>query len=129
MSILTTQGSNTFLPPSPVVPMFLNIVSITNANPMVVTVNTPNAFVVKQVAYFSIPFDYGMFQLNTLSAEVIAVDPTNLIFTFALDSTQFDPFVVPMSPVEAPATLSPAGSRNLYNFTNVPFHSLGNFGN
>lgn len=123
------NNANTFLPPSPVAPMFLLISAITQANPMVVTVSTPNAFVSGQLCYFSIPFDYGMFQLNAMTAQITAIDTTNTIFTMALDSSQFDPFVIPAMYSEQPASLSSAGSRNLYNTTTVPFHSIGNVGN
>jgi len=136
MSILTYQGANTFLPPSPVVPTFLVISAITNSSPMVVTVTTANSYVVDQLAYFTIPYTYGMFQLNTLTGKILAVDQTNLQITFDIDSTKFDPFVFPGSgfTLERPATLSPAGSRNLTNLnTNlkiVPFHALnGQVGN
>jgi hypothetical protein len=118
-----TQGANTYLPPSPVVPMFLEITSITRANPMVVTTSTQNSWIAGQKAYFSIPFNYGMQQLNTLTAQITSVDTTGLIFTFALNSTQFDPFSVP-SNVFQDATMSPSGSSNIYNFTTLPFHAL-----
>ena len=119
----TMYGNNVYLPGSPVIPMYLLISSITKSNPMVVTVSTPNSYIPGQVAYFSIPFDYGMYQLNGQAIEIIDVDTTNLIFTMALDSTQFDPFVVPMSG-EQPATMAPQGARNVYNFLSLPFHSL-----
>jgi hypothetical protein len=124
--------ANTFLPPSPVIPMFLNITGITTTNPMVVTVSTTNQWTVGQLGYFSVPSSYGMYQINTQTAEVIAVDDTNLTLTFSLNASGFDPFVVPSSG-EQPATISPSGSRNLTNFNQtivtVPFHSEGNFGN
>lgn len=130
------MSANTFLPPSPVAPKFLLISNITQANPMVVTVTTDNEYVIDQLAYFSIPFDYGMFQLDGLTGKVINVDSTNLVLTFNINSTQFDAFTTPSAGVkkERPASLSPAGSRNLTNFnTNiriVPFHSIdGQIGN
>jgi hypothetical protein len=135
MSIIYDQGANTFLPPSPVIPMFLNVVSVSQSNPMVVTVSTPNQYLINQLVYFSIPYDYGMQQLNGVTAEIIGVDATNLIFSMALDSSGFDPFVIPPTGIFyiRPATVSPAGSRNLSNFNvsiqSVPFHSQGNFGN
>lgn len=123
------MANNVFLAPSPVVPPFLLITAITNAPQMVVTVSTANSYVVGQKAYFSIPFDYGMFQLNGLTGEITAVDVTNLILTFNINSTQFDKFVVPVGG-EQPASLSPSGARNIYNTTTVPFHSLnGQVGN
>lgn len=128
-NINTDQGANIFLPPSPVIPMFLVITAISRANPMVVTVSTPNSYVINQLVYFSVPFDYGMFQADGLTGQIIDVDTTNLILTIAIDSTQFDAFVIPAMYKEKPATLAPAGSRNNYNFTTVPFHSEGNFGN
>lgn len=121
---------NVFLPPSPVVPMFLNITGIANTNPMVVTTDTPNAWVPGQLGRFSIPFDYGMFQLNGLTGQVIAVDTTNLMITFDIYAGQFDAFVTPPFGAEQPATVAPAGARNIYNITSVPFHSLnGQVGN
>ncbi len=128
MAFNTQNGNNVFLPPSPVAPMFLNITAITNGNPMQVTVNTPNAWIPGQLGYFSIPFDYGMFQLDGLTGQILSADPTNLIFNVALNSYLFDRFVVPSSG-EKPATMSSAGSRNTYNFSSLPFHSIGNFGN
>lgn len=124
------NNANTFLPPSPVVPMFLIITGITNSIKMIVTVSTPNSYVVGQLAYFSIPFDYGMFQLDGLTGQVVAVDVTNLILTFDINSNLFDAFVIPPAAGEKPASLCSAGSRNLYNNTTVPFHSLnGQVGN
>lgn len=108
--------------------MFLNIVSITNANPMAVTVNTPNTWIAGQLAYFSVPFSYGMFQLNALTGQILSADNTNLIFSVSIDSTQFDVFSLPTGG-EQPATMSPAGARNIYNTTVVPFHSGVNYGN
>ena len=94
---------------------------------MVITVSTINSYVVNQLVYLSIPQSYGMIQANQLTGEILATNGTNL--TLNIDSTQFSPFVVPATGKEMPATASPAGSRNLYNTSYVPFHSQGNFGN
>ena len=118
-----TYGNNTYLPPSPVVPMFLVISNITNDQQCVVTVTTPNAYVVGQCIYFSVPFDYGMTQINSLTGVILKIDITNLIFTVNINTTQFDAFINPPSGTEKPATVSPAGSRNIYNTLNVPFRS------
>lgn len=123
-NILTYEGANTYLPPSPVVPLSALIQSITNSNPMVITVeNNPaaNIYIPGQLVYLSIPSSYGMYQANGLTAQIIAVSGNN--FTVALNSTQFDPFVIPMYG-QKPASLSAAGARNTYNFTQLPFHSL-----
>ncbi len=90
---------------------------------MVVTVSTVNAYVAGQLVYFSIPFNYGMFQLNGLTGQITSIDVTNLIFTVAINATQFDQFTVP-STGEKPATLSPSGCRNIYNNLSEPFHAL-----
>ncbi len=118
---------NQYLAPCPVIPQFLLISAITNAYPMVVTVTEANGYVVGQLAYFSIPSSYGMFQLNALIGDIVAVNGLNL--SFNIDSSLFDIFVIPSASAEQPASLSPAGSRNIYNVTEVPFHSEGNFGN
>ena len=130
MSINTDQGANTYLPPTPVVPMHLLISNITNANPMVITVTgqmPQNIYIPGQLVYLSIPFAYGIYQANGLTAQITQVNGSE--FTVSIDSSQFDPFVIPDSGAETPASLSPAGSRNTYNFTTLPFHSVGNFGN
>lgn len=117
---------NTFLPPSPVVPPFLIITAITNSNPCQVTVSTSNTYVANQLVRFFVPSDYGMSQINGVTGQIISVDVTNLIFLVNINTMQFDVFSLP-SPgpfVPQPATLSPAGSRNLYNINQVPFHSL-----
>ncbi len=120
-----TQGNNIYLPGSPVAPAFLVISEITQATQMVVTVTTPNQYIVGQNIYFSIPFPYGMFQLNGLIGNIISVDATNLIFTIAINSTQFDPFVLASGVrVQQPATVSPQGSRNTFNFVQLPFHAV-----
>lgn len=122
-------GANTYLPPSPVIPKFLSISAITKASTAVVTVTTSNQYIAGQLVYFSVPFDYGMFQINGITGEILSVDGTNLIFTVSINTTQFDAFSVPVGG-EQPATLAPAGARNEYNISTVPFHSEnGQIGN
>lgn len=123
-NILTYEGANTYLPPSPVVPLSALIANISNSNPMVITVEdspTSNVYIPGQLVYLTVPVGYGMYQANGLTVQIIAVDGDN--FTVALDSTQFDPFVTPLYGVQ-PASLAPAGARNTYNFTTLPFRSL-----
>ncbi len=124
-----TQGNNIYLPPCPCVQPFLTISNITQAKPCVVTVVEENTYVQGQIVYFSVPESYGMYQINGLAGEVLSISAQDFIVN--IDTTAFSPFVTPSSnsQVIKPASISPAGSRNLYNFTTVPFHSLGNFGN
>ena len=121
---------NIFLAPSPVAPHFLLITDITNAVNAQVTVSTTNLYVVGQLVHFFVPFDYGMEQIDSLTGKILTVDSTNLIFTVNINTTQFDVWVTPASGEPAPASISPAGSRNIYNTTTVPFRSLdGSVGN
>lgn len=122
--------ANAFLAPSPVAPLFLLITGITNAVNAQVTVSTDNEYVVGQLATFLVPSTYGMFQISGLTGQILTVDSSNLIFTVAIDTTQFDTFVIPMTYQVQPATMTSGGSRNLYNTTTIPFHSInGSIGN
>lgn len=124
------MSANVFLSPSPVTPPFLLISNITNAVKAVMTVTTPNNYIVNQLVKFTVPKTYGMYQVNNLTVQIIAVDETNLIFTLALDTTMFDVFITPSTYQEQPATVACAGSRNIYNTTVVPFRAVnGQVGN
>lgn len=128
---------NQYLPPVIAIPSSLIITAITRASPMVVTVsigNTTteaNTYIVGMAIRLFVPVTYGMRQANNLVGTITVINGSN--FTLNLDSSQFDPFVVPSGNVEQPASISPAGSRN-YQYTNgsnqsVPFQSLNNIGN
>jgi hypothetical protein len=126
------MSANTFLPPSPVIPGFLLITNITTTKPMVITItnSAENTYIVNQLVHLSVPASYGMVQANQLTGQIIAINGVN--FTVDIDATQFNPFVIPATGMEQPASLAPAGSRNLTidNFSRlVPFQSLGNSGN
>ena len=124
----TTEGENIYLPPCPVIQPFLTITNITRARYCVVTVVEENTYVIGQLVNFFVPEDYKMVGIQGKTAEIVAVNAQN--FTVDLDTRLFNSFVVPSGPTAIqPATLSPAGSRNIYNNTTVPFHSAGNFGN
>lgn len=128
------MSANTFLPPSPVVPGFLLITAITQTNPMVVTITDSiyNTYILGQLVYLTVPVSYGMLEASGLTGQILAISSTN--FTLSINATQFSPFVVPSpsaipTPTQ-PASLSPAGCRNIYNNLVEPFHSLnGGIGN
>jgi len=125
-------GANTYLPPSPVVPAHLLITAITNSNPMQITTTgyiPHNVYIPGQLVRLSVPYDYKMYQADGLTAQILAVNGS--VFSVSVNSLGFDPFVIPTQSTytPAPASLSPAGSRNTYNFTTLPFHSLANRGN
>jgi hypothetical protein len=126
------MSANTFLPPTPVIPGFLVITNITQTYPMVITItdSDENTYIVGQLVHLSVPASYGMFQANQLTGEIVAINGTN--FSVNINASQFDAFVIPSTGQEQPATLSPAGARNLQysnSTTRVPFQSLNNQGN
>lgn len=128
---------NIYLAPNIFVPSSLLITNITQSVPMQVTVSVSepsteaNTYIVGMAIRLFVPITYGMKQANNLVGTIIAINGST--FTLSLDSTNFDPFVIPAGGVESPASISPAGSRNLqYDNTNVqfvPFQSLNNIGN
>lgn len=128
------NNANQYLPPTIAIPSALEITNITRSNPMVVTVTSNsdqvNTYQTRQVVKLLVPMTFKMFQANGLQAEILSVDDDEI--TLAVDSTNFDTFVVPSGDVVQPASLSPAGSRNLQydnNTRQVPFQSLNNIGN
>jgi hypothetical protein len=94
---------------------------------MVITVTTSNNYIIGQLVALTVPPDYGMYQANGLTAEIIGKSGLN--FSVNVDATQFDPFVAPPMFTAMPASLASAGSRNVYQFTTLPYHSLTNTGN
>ena len=127
------MSANTFLAPSPVVPGMLLVSAITNSNPMIISVidSIYNTYVIGQLVHLSVPQSYGMVEADQKTGEILEIN--NLDFTVDINSTQFSPFVAP-NPLDTPtptrfASLSPGGSKNLYNTVQVPFHSLANRGN
>lgn len=126
------NNANTFLPISPVIPGSLLITNITQAFPMVITyTDTPeNSYIVGQLIKLFVPASYGMIQANGLTGQIIDLGLNT--FTIDIDSSFFDAFVFPPVGNPQPASLSPAGSRNLqFNNSSIrePFQSLGNTGN
>jgi hypothetical protein len=125
-------NANTYLAPAITIPGTLLITNITTTNPMVVTFtnSVENTYVVGQVVFLTVPSSYKMFQANGRTGQITAINGNQ--FTLDIDATQFDTFVVPATYQPQPASLSPAGSRNLQysNFTNqVAFQNLNNTGN
>ncbi len=129
---MVINNANTFLPPTPVIPGTLLVTNITNAYQAVVTIvdSIENTYIPGQLLYFVVPNTYGMTQINGQYGKIISISGLN--FTTDVNSTMYDTFTIPSGPVEKPASVTPAGSRNLQynNFTNkVPFQSLNNQGN
>ncbi len=135
-SLIKEKMANNYLPPVIQIPSSLLITAITQSAPMVISVaignptTEANTYIVGMNVRLLVPRPYGMFQANGLTGTILAIDGSD--FTLALDSSGFDPFVVPSGNVEQPASIAPSGSRNLqYNNSTdqVPFQSLNNIGN
>ena len=132
---MNPNNSNQYLPGVIAIPSTLQIVSITNAMPAVITcvvqpVTSANTYIAGQLVKLIIPNSYGMQQANNKTVQILSVN--GLQFTIALDTTQYDAFAVPASTAEQPASMAPAGSRNLQfsnNTAQLGFESLNNIGN
>ncbi len=134
-SMMNPNNSNTYLPGTIQIPSSIVITAITKAYPAVITVNVnaiseANTYQMGQLVKLQVPITYKMIQADGKVVQILGVSGNNL--TVDMNSTNFDPFVVPSGNVEQPAMLSPNGSRNLElnNTTRlVPFQSLNNRGN
>lgn len=120
-------------------PQFLFITEITKATQAVVrtSVNPANYYVEGMKIRFSIPYSFGMNEMNGLTGKIISIDEANYTMTVDIDSSAFTTFAFPASTSSptAPlfATLSPSGVStqfdpvNLvttgYNFQYQPFRT------
>lgn len=127
---------NVYLPPVVQIPSSLLITAITKSNPMVITVSIGNStteantYIVGMAVRLFVPVSYGMTQANNLIGTITNISGSN--FTLDLNSLGFDTFAAPISGGQTPASIAPAGSRNLQysNLTDsVPYQSLNNIGN
>lgn len=125
---------NIYLRPVIAIPSALEITAITQAMPMVVTglpnSDQENVYIPGMLVKLNIPSSYGMQQAAGLTLQILSVSGLN--FSLDIDSSKFDPFVVPAITKERPANMTPAGSKNLQfgnNTKQVAFQSLNNQGN
>lgn len=107
-------------------PQFLYITEITQATQAVVrtSVDPSQYYVVGMKIHFSIPFSFGMYQMNQLTGTIVAVSAANYTLTVDIDSSAFNAFAFPASTASPTATLfatlAPAGASTQYNpVTNV----------
>ncbi len=126
--------ANQYLPGVIQIPSMLLITSMTQSFPLVIGFTVPqfseNTYIPGQLVRLTVPRTWGMYQANGLTGKIFAVGATTMAVD--IDSTYFDTFINASSSSETPASLSPAGSRNLEfsNQTNqVPFQSFNNIGN
>ncbi len=97
-------------------PQYLYVTEVTKATQAVVrfSVDPTAYYVVGMKMHFSIPYSFGMYQLNGLTGTVLAVNATNYTMTFDIDSSAFSTFAFPLTSVAITsplfATAAPAGA-------------------
>jgi hypothetical protein len=102
-------------------PQFLYITEITKATQAVVrtSVDPTQYYVVGMKIHFSIPYSFGMYQMNQLTGTIVAVSAANYTMTVDIDSSAFNTFAFPASTASPTAalfaTLSPAGASTQYD--------------
>lgn len=102
-------------------PEFLYITEITKATQAVVrtSVDPSPYYAVGMLIHFSVPYSFGMTQMNQLTGKIVAVDATNYTLTVDIDSSAFTTFAFPASTASPTAalfaTLAPAGARTQFN--------------
>ncbi len=121
------MSANIYLAPSPVVPGMLLITNITTTYPMVVTITNSiyNTYIVGMLVTLTVPPRYGMIQANELTGQILKISGND--FTLDINASNFDTFVIPapsFPPPSRPASLAPAGNKNIYNSALDAFQSL-----
>lgn len=99
----------------PVYQPAMRIVSaITNANPASITTTFNHQYNTGLIVRLDIPLGYGMSQANQLSGSIIVTSSTT--FDIAIDTTYFDPLVMPSSYPENAQYVQcvPFGEDNIY---------------
>lgn len=100
--------------PNPIFqPAMRLIASITNANPALVTTTFAHQYKTGLICRLDIPLSVGMQQANGLQGVITVNSDTSFYIT--IDTTYFDPFVMPPSPpplVNTCAQVVPVGEVN-----------------
>lgn len=71
------------------------ITAITNSNPATVTTSFAHQYSTGLIIRLIVPSGYGMYQANQRSGAIKVTGSTT--FTIDIDTTHFDPFVIPMT--------------------------------
>ena len=103
------------------------ILSITKANPAVLTTSVNHNYPAGVGVNFLIPPSFGMVELNPLNIEIIAVTPNTM--TLALDTTHFTAFAYP-SPLPSaytPPSVIPNNSGAALPPTPLPYGNETSF--
>jgi hypothetical protein len=92
-------------------PAVRDISAITNAFPVSITTTFAHSYLSGLIVRIRIPFDFGMQGLGDQIGSVTVTGPTT--FTMPIDTTHFDPFVIPAEapnqPLFTPAQVVPIG--------------------
>jgi len=97
-------------------PQYLYVTEITKATSAVVRTSVdPTAYyVVGMKIHFSIPYSFGMTEMDQLTGTITAMNATNYTMTVDIDSTAFSTFAFPLTTSSPTATLfatvAPAGA-------------------
>lgn len=75
------------------------VTAITNANPASVTTSLNHLYITGMIVRLDIPPGVGMQQANQLTGTIFVTGSTT--FTISIDTTAFDPFVIPSMPPPA----------------------------
>lgn len=114
-------------------PQFLYVTEITRATQAVVrtSVNPGNYYVAGMKVHFSIPYSFGMTQMDQLTGTILSIDQTAYTMTVDIDSSAFTAFAFPTSAsspsVPLFATLAPAGAATKFDpvtFTQTGYNFL-----
>lgn len=111
-----TAGTVTKIIPNRMYPRYRFINSISQAAQAVVTFTVNNDFTPGEIVSFRVSSDFGMDEINYVSARVLSVtnDSTNSSITIDLDTTGYTAFAFPTSAAAAagvsPAVCVPSGS-------------------
>lgn len=89
-------------------PSLNGIWNITNGYPSVVRLFLPVNYVVNQFISLRVPPEFGMVQATGKTARIMAVNTGANTVTLDLDTTSFDPYVLPIAFTQLPLTI-PSG--------------------
>jgi hypothetical protein len=120
-------------------PQYLYVTKISLAKQAVITtsVDPTQYYVVGMKVHFSVPYSFGMYQMNQLTGTIVAMSAANYTMTVDIDSSAFTAFTFPASTASPTAqlfaTVAPAGASTKidlntgvqtgYNFQYQPFRT------
>lgn len=102
-------------------PQYLFVTEITKATQAVVRCSVdPTAYYsVGMKVHFSIPYSFGMYEMNQLTGKIVSMSAANYTMTVDIDSSAFTTFAFPASSASPTAqlfaTVAPAGASTQFN--------------